>query len=364
VSDDSNAGGPAQPPAPIPAGFDWLIEAHQETAASTPTPTPTPDAAEASAPPTLTFASVSPKTVSPKTVSPQTVSPETVPPETVPPETVPPATQPVAPPPVAAQPPQAASQPPVPPQAVASPPAPYQAASPVAPPPPSAPAASQFDALFTSPAEGTSAPPSSAGAGTRALALERHVHETRPTNSPLDWIALVLAIILPPIGLITAVVAAFLGTRNRGFATTVAKAAIGIGAGLTVVAIIGAVVEVNLANQQAKHDAIAASSAAFCAKVKANPATLQSQTFGWPPPGDTIPDTITSMQAYEANWAAIENVAPAGIRPGTQKVVAAAQSIISSVQSSQVFDDSNDISQMTQAASASGIQAWVTNYCS
>jgi hypothetical protein len=347
VSDDSNAGGSAQPPAPTPGGFDWLIEAHQESAGSA----QSADVVEASAPPTLTFAAV-PSAVQPVTPVPSTAAQQPAPPQDALPQDAPP--QAVEPP--QAAPPQAA--PPVTPPPVAP-----QASSPQSPVPGAlagnAAAPSQFDALFTSPAEGSSA----AGTGAQALALERHVHETRPAASPLDWGALVLAIILPPIGLITAIAAAFLGARNRGFATTVAKAAIGIGAALTVVAIVAAVIGVSLANQQAKHNAIAASSVAFCTKLKANPATLQSPTFGWPAPGDTIPDTITSMQAYEANWASIEAVAPAGIRPGAQKVVAAAQSIISSVQSSQVFDDSNDIAAMTQAASASGIQAWVTDYC-
>ena len=329
MSDDNHAGGQPQPPAPAPGGFDWLIEAHQQTSGAA----PSADAAEMAAPPTLTFAAV--------------------PPPAVPPD------PPVAASPLQAAPSQAAQAQGAPTQGAPVPPAP-PAASPVQ-------TGSTIDSLFITPPIGdapASAAPLAGQPGPRALALERHEHQTRPTNGPLDWAALVLAIILPPIGLLSAIAAAVLGTRNRGYATSVAKAAIGIGAALTVVVIVASVVGVNLANQQAKHDAIAASSVAYCAKLKATPGTLASPTFGWPAPADTVQDTLAGMQTYEDNWTALEKLAPAGILAGTQKVAAAAQSIITAVQAAQVFDDATDVSQMQGAVSASGIQAWVSEYCS
>ncbi|HEY2643354.1 MAG TPA: hypothetical protein VGI56_06365 [Galbitalea sp.] len=195
------------------------------------------------------------------------------------------------------------------------------------------------------------------------LALTRRVQQRRARTSPLDWAAFVLAILVAPLGLLAGIAAVLLGTRNNGFASGIAKAAIAIGAVLTLVLGVGGIGLTNLAQRQAAHDAVVASSAKWCAQLKSNPATLSSSTFGWPPQGSTIPASITAMGTYENYWVALAKIAPAGILADTQQVATSAKSIVDSVQSTQVLDDANDVSAMQSVVAASGIPAWVNEYC-
>jgi hypothetical protein len=201
------------------------------------------------------------------------------------------------------------------------------------------------------------------GSGPATLALSRRVSARRARTSPFDWIAFVLAFVVAPLGLITGIGAIVVGIRSNGFASNIAKAAVTIGAVLTVVLGIGLIGLSNLAAQQAAHDAVAASSVKWCTQLKSNPATLASNTFGWPAPASTIPASITAMQTYENYWVALVKIAPSGIRPDTQQVATSAQSIISGVQSTQTLDDSSDISTMQSVVAASGIPSWVSEYC-
>jgi hypothetical protein len=173
----------------------------------------------------------------------------------------------------------------------------------------------------------------------------------------------VLAFLVAPLGLLAGIAAVLLGTRNNGFASGIAKAAIAIGAVLTLVLGVGGIGLNNLAQRQAAHDAVVASSVKWCAQLKSNPATLSSDTFGWPPLASTIPASITSMQTFENYWVDLVKVAPTGIRSDTQQVATSAQSIINSVQSTRVLDDANDVSAMQSVVAASGIPAWVNEYC-
>ena len=100
----------------------------------------------------------------------------------------------------------------------------------------------------------------------------------------------------------------------------------------------GGLVYEDIQNQQAQHAAIVASSVPFCAQLKANPATLQSATYGWPSPADTIAASVTSMQTYEAFWQNVVKVAPDGIRQGAQQVATTAQNVIDSVDDADLND--------------------------
>lgn len=203
----------------------------------------------------------------------------------------------------------------------------------------------------------------SAFPGAGGFGLERHAPRSRSGNGPLDWLALALAIVAAPVGLIGGLVAVIVGTRRRGYAASAAKAAIGIGAVLTLVLGVALVVHDKVAGDQAAHDAIVASSARYCAKLRSDPSTLTSDTFGWPAPTNTIPDSIAAMQAYEAKWESIASVAPTGIRADTARVAATAKSIITSVQATQTLDNANNIIQLQNVVSTTGIKAWAHDYC-
>jgi hypothetical protein len=202
------------------------------------------------------------------------------------------------------------------------------------------------------------------GPGPSAFTLERHSGGPRSGNGPLDWVAFVLAFLAPPLGLVVGVGAIISGSRSRGYATGIAKAAIGIGAALTIVLGTAFVVVTKIDNDQAAHDAIVASSRAYCAKLKSDPTTLSSDTFGWPSPGNTVPESITAMEAYQANWEALAKLAPSGIRSDTEKIAATAKSIVATVTSSQTLNDSGNVAQMQNVVSTSGIHAWVSDFCS
>jgi hypothetical protein len=184
-----------------------------------------------------------------------------------------------------------------------------------------------------------------------------------PATRVLDWVAFVLAFVAPPVGLLAAIAALVVGSRRNGWTTGIARAAVAIGVVLTVVLIGGLVLLNNIQQKQAAFDAIVASSRPFCTQLRADPATLQSPTYGWPSVEGTVPQSVAAMQTYEAKWTALAKAAPPGIRPGAQRVATAAQSIITTVDSSGVLDDENDVSQMQQAVSGSGIASWVSQYC-
>jgi hypothetical protein len=205
------------------------------------------------------------------------------------------------------------------------------------------------------------APTASIGLGT--LALERHHSRSRSGTGALDWVSFVLAFLAPPVGLLAGIAAAVSGSRTKGFVASVAKAAIGIGAGLSLVLGVAFAVVSKIDSDQAAHNAIVASSRAYCAKLQSDPATLTSDTFGWPSPGDTIPDSITAIRAYDTTWKALVTVAPTGILADTKRVEAAAGSILSSVQSTGTLDNASNVAEMQNAVATTGISAWVSDYC-
>ena len=325
MTDDNSAGYPAPsaepptapPPAPVPASqpaggaFDWLVESHQQSAPMAPltddVPAPVP------AQPRYAFPDPA---APPVAFVPQPVAPRPVVVD------APPPTQQLAPPPTQ----QVAPQPP----------------------------------LLPRPAQ-TSPPTGSVGLG--PLALERHHSRPRSGTGALDWISFVLAFLAPPVGLLAGIAAAISDSRTKGFVASIAKAAIGIGAALSLVLGVALAVVSKIDSDQAAHNAIVASSRAYCAKLQSNPATLTSDTFGWPSPGNTIPDSISVIESYDATWKSLVAVAPAGILADTKKVESAASSILSSVQSTGTLDNSSNVAQMQNAVATTGISTWVSDYC-
>ena len=342
MTDESSAGYPApsavpppaspaippQPQQPLGGGFDWLIESHQESAPLAP----------------LTDDVPSPISAQSRFGFSDPVAPSTRPFLAVPPPQQLPVLAPISP--VAIAPPVAT------------------APSPTTAPPFALAPTRQPAAQHSPPGAAPPAPSSFAGPpGVGSFALERHESRSRSGNGTLDWIAFALAFLAPPIGLLVGIGAAVSGSRGKGYAATIAKVAIGIGAGLSLVLGVVFVVVSKIDSDHAAHDAIVASSRAYCTKLEANPATLASNTFGWPAPGDTIPASITAMKSYDSTWKSLVGLAPVGILVDTKKVEAVAAGIESSVNSTQTLDDASNVAQMQDVVAATGIRTWVSTYC-
>jgi hypothetical protein len=178
-----------------------------------------------------------------------------------------------------------------------------------------------------------------------------------------ERVILVLAVLIPPLGLIAALIGSLVSVRRRGWVVGVLKAALTIGIVLTVVVGVLGYVGYSLLRQQQAHDQTVAQSAAFCATIKANPTMVQLPDFGWPAVADSIPDSLTAMQAYEGRWTKLAAVSPDGVRREATTVAAAAQRIIDGVKLARTINDASNIAVMSQIASASGVPAWHANYC-
>jgi hypothetical protein len=326
VSDVNTAGNTGSPIVPPASGaFDWLRESHQQSVPLAPLTDELPVLAP------LRFEYPDPSVPPPgqRIPSPQAF---------------------------VAAPQGSAPLPPViaPPQAVMAPPPHVQLA-------PAPPDVAVVPPVVTSPPAAAVRPLPMSGAA--SLGLQRRASRRRSASGPLDWIAFVLAIIAPPLGLVMGIITIVVGLRVRGYAVALAKAAVAIAAVLTLALSVAFVVVTKIDHDTAAHDAILASSRPFCAKLRSNPATLASDTFGWPAPADTIPDSVPAMQAYQSYWTALAKIAPSGIEADTERVASAAKSIISSVQSTQTLNDSANIAQMQNVVAASKIPAWDSEYC-
>ncbi|MCU1534497.1 MAG: hypothetical protein JWR53_978 [Glaciihabitans sp.] len=196
------------------------------------------------------------------------------------------------------------------------------------------------------------------------LSLELRPRSRRARASILDWVALGLSVLAPPVGLLADVAAIVVGLRSNGWVSGVAKTATGLAIALTLVLTGGGIVLGNAAKDAAAHNAIVASGVKYCSALRTDPATLSSNDFGWPPVGATVADSIVAMNAFEAKWVDLEKLAPAGVKGETTKVADAAKQILTSVQSSQTLDASTNADTMAQVRAASGIPTWVAEYCS
>ena len=185
----------------------------------------------------------------------------------------------------------------------------------------------------------------------------------RPRAGALDWASLALAFLVPPLGLILSIVTRILSNAKNGWTTGVARAATVIGIILTIALVAGGIVFTAIAQAEAADAAIVAESAAFCAALDETPGVLEQPAFGWPTDRTALPETTLAMQAYHDRWAALTEVAPAGVRPGVRSVANGAQSLITAVETTRTIDRQRNLEQMTTVTDASGIPAYVEKYC-
>lgn len=179
-----------------------------------------------------------------------------------------------------------------------------------------------------------------------------------------EKIGLGLAILLPPIGLIASIVNAVQSSRERGWVHRLVRISLVVAVIMTVVAGFAGAALYKVIDDGRKHDQIAAASKQFCATVAADPSMVAPPSFGFPAPGATIPDTITSFQAYVDKWTALGKVSPSGIRTDVNRVADAAQTILDDVTNSRLVDDEANQANMSAVAGSTQIVGWDQDYCS
>ncbi|TBN56159.1 hypothetical protein EYE40_01415 [Glaciihabitans arcticus] len=187
--------------------------------------------------------------------------------------------------------------------------------------------------------------------------------QVKPRATPLEWIALALAVLVPPLGLVLSIIAGFVSRAKRGWTTWVVRTATVLGVILTIAVIVGGVVLDAIGRSEAAEAKIVADSAPFCASLDTTPGILEAPAFGWPTEPTTIDETVVAMKAYQLRWKELADIAPAGISSGTRSIAFAAQSLVTAVESTKVIDRTGNLSHMKAITAAAGIPAWVARYC-
>ncbi|GAB2469139.1 uncharacterized membrane protein YqaE (UPF0057 family) [Conyzicola lurida] len=186
----------------------------------------------------------------------------------------------------------------------------------------------------------------------------------RKHTSPLEWAGLVLAVILPPLGLLVTVVARIVIRRRHGWTTGVAVAATVISIVLTLVLAGGAVYLKSVSDADAAAEALLAEAAPLCEAIAATPDVLDTPAYGWPTDVAALPVTLEAMKAYQAHWAELAQLAPASAQTNVAAIADQAQILVSAVESSQIIDRAGNLAIMSTITDASGLPGWVTRNCS
>lgn len=198
---------------------------------------------------------------------------------------------------------------------------------------------------------------------------------SHPGLRSLDIAALVTAVLVPPVGLIVAVVAIVRGKKLRGWASDLARAAISIALVMTVVFTgVGGyvwVTETEKAEQlaavkaeQRAHDRVEAASEPFCGVLAANPTIYSSADpdYGWPAV-DVEGGYLAAINQYSAVWAELATVAPPGI---AEETAAISQRVTRVVDIANALGSSNragDLLGLHEQSDLATVESWYVEYC-
>jgi len=194
------------------------------------------------------------------------------------------------------------------------------------------------------------------------FALPPREHTPRRTTSVLDWVALALAVLVAPLGLLVSIVAVIVGKVRNGWASRIAKVGIAVGVVLSLgLAGVGVVLG-NDARDAAAEAAIVSSSAEFCSAVDSSQ-ILADDDLAWPAVGDTVSLSLRAMHRYQKTWTALAEAAPTGVTADVTRVKGIVDGLVSSVESTRTIDDERNVTTMRTAASSTVIPAYVAKYC-
>ena len=181
-------------------------------------------------------------------------------------------------------------------------------------------------------------------------------------RTPLDVVALICSILLAPLGLLFAIVAAALSSRRLGYVNGLVRAALALSIVLTLAWGGGVVAWSYYSAGQAHEAALRSSTQPMCRVLTQRPGVLGDPAFGWP--------AVSSITAYEAAtseyvtwWSALALKAPGPERAQANAVVAAAKSAVARMAASQVVDHDADYADLQAVARASSLPAWAARYC-
>ena len=196
------------------------------------------------------------------------------------------------------------------------------------------------------------------------LTFERPVRQgkKRRSTSVLDWIALVLAIVVAPLGVVVSIAAVITGIVRNGWSSRVAKTGVAIGLVLSLGWAGAALILQNDARDAAAEAAIVSDSAPFCAAIESTK-ILDTDDFAWPAVGDTVTISLKSMHKYQKTWASLVAKAPAGVVDDVTRVKNVVDGLVTSVETSRSIDNSGNVSTMRSARAATAIPAYVGKYC-
>jgi hypothetical protein len=199
------------------------------------------------------------------------------------------------------------------------------------------------------------------GTASRVLDFSDRPPRVKPRTSALDCVALVFAILLPPLGLLVSIVARIVSRHRHHWVTRVARAATTVSIVLTILVGGGVAAALVSAEARAREAAVVAEAAPLCAAM--TPEVLEAKAFGWPLDVTPLPETVESMRAYQVRWHAIAQLAPASAEAGARAIAEQAQILVGAVETSRAIDRAGNLATMTSVTDASGLTAWTEKNC-
>lgn len=200
--------------------------------------------------------------------------------------------------------------------------------------------------------------------------------ERHPGLARLDIAAIIAAVVLPPLGLITAIIALIRGKQVRGWASDLARAAVSVSVVMTIVfAGVGGYVwltETEKAEQlavvkaeQRAHDRVAAASAPFCEVLAAHPTIYSTADpdYGWPAV-DAPAGYNAAIAEYAGVWAQLAAVAPEGIAVETAAISERVAGIVNIANALGSSNRAGDLLGLHASDDLATVESWYVEYCS
>jgi len=182
-------------------------------------------------------------------------------------------------------------------------------------------------------------------------------------TSVLEWIGFVLAILVPPLGLLVTVIARVVTRYRRHWTTPLARAATVISIVLTLLLGVGGVVYSSFAAKDADAARVVAEAQPLCAALAETPGVLDLDAYGWPTEVASLDNTLVAMQAYQAKWQQVAELAPAAQKSGTTAIADQAAILVAAVQSTRAINRAGNLAAMKSVTDASGLPQFAATYC-
>jgi hypothetical protein len=200
-------------------------------------------------------------------------------------------------------------------------------------------------------------------AATPAFDFSERPRRVRPHTGRLDWIALALAFVVPPVGLIGSVVLRILSYRKHGWTSGVTRIATVIGVILTAVLAVVITVNGNIAEANLAQAKKVSASVPLCWELQTTPGILDQPAFGWPIERTALPDTLIAMKDYQARWSLLADKAPSFEKAAVRSIADAATTVVNEVESSRSIDRTANLDRMTMITVQSALPQWFATYC-